>query len=433
MLGEPSYSWPLSFPAFEQSSGDDTFDVKVQLDDITRRFTLFRIDHTDLLATVRSLFGLEDDLALNLSWIDNENDVCSLDSAAELAACVRFAKRNGAEVLKLQGHVEERRFRDGNFADDISDSEDDFETYEKASSDVDDDSDSDSDGESPAHAGPYYTPLLSSTAIALIREMEDREMEEGLLPPSSCNLLEASWHQNSISCQTGGGGANSLHLNRAVGVQASAITHEQSIQVNLISLAQPAHHVKPRPIVFSTSTSCQATTGTCNASTLTSQTSTTCDSGTQMMAHVATLTKEAGTERTPTRTISTQYNPPAPTAVSTSTQSVETSDKESQHFASAIAGDCASVAAARRYKMVGFQSHATCIPTIATIDEEEDDDEEYVEEYAEDENEEDAYVDAPRSPYAREESDEESEGLLEREEEESGGGDAQSPDEFVLV
>ncbi|KAI8918185.1 hypothetical protein DFJ77DRAFT_454694 [Powellomyces hirtus] len=434
MIGDASmsYAWPMSFPTVESylplEGATEELAVKVTLKDTIRRFSLATIDHTELLATVRSLFGLSDQLALSLSWIDDEGDECRLDHEAELVEAARFAKQTN--LLRLHASLTERAERIGLFSENDSnsnnsdsESEDDhgeggaerdhtkgYEQYESAS---------DSDDE--PHSGiptAYYTPL-SSTATALIREMEDREMEEGLLPAGMSgsmlmmddhHMMTAPWYR-SVSCQS-----DNTHLHgprTPVGVQASTITHEQSIQVNLINLTQPATYAPPTSRDTKHITVTKVTTA----------------------IQATRMTSDASTEVIPRTTydMACQYDPPSPAIASTSTQCETTTtsrvDKETQHFNTvcidARSGpDAIMRTTQRRYKNVDF-SHSIRIPTIT---EEAGD--------ADEATDHDSDGDQPRSPYPREASDEESDGLLEEENEEGDEHETEetaSPAEFVMV
>ncbi|KAJ3161693.1 hypothetical protein HDU86_006463 [Geranomyces michiganensis] len=358
MIGDTSlsYAWPTTVAAPSSPFADSTsLAVKVSLDGTIRRFSLISIDHTELVATVRTLYGLSQEVTLSLSWIDEEGDECRLDHEPELAEAARCARRNAAGLLKLHGHIMEQGRLGDLFTDDISDSDD-------------------SDDEAhPGLPGAFYTAIPPHNA--LIREIEESEMEEGLLPAAV--FTNGDLWSKSVSCQHE---ASSV---RPMGTQATTSTHEQSIQVNLISLTSAtASSTAPRCI----------STRTVSTETPRAPSVTTTNMGTQC-DHTNYIVAKA------------------------------TQDRETQHFAAASTtavdvrcgpdGDSTEVSN-RRYKTVGF-SHSVKIPSIV---EEEDE--------------------LSHSPYPHDESDEENEELLsneegDEEEEVMNSSNVTSPGEFVMV
>ncbi|KAJ3184581.1 hypothetical protein HDU87_003982 [Geranomyces variabilis] len=364
MIGDASlaYAWPTPSPLQASLTDLTSLAVKISLDGTVRRFSLASIDHTELHATVRTLYGLAGEDELSLSWMDEEGDECRLDHETELAEAARCARRHGTGLLKLHGHTVERTQSSDLFRDDISES-------------------SDSDDEEQQHPGlpgAFYTAIPPHNA--LIREIEESEMEEGLLPA----LFTDGWSK-SVACQHDAAA-------RPMGVQATTTTRDQSIQVNLItpSGASLANTITTRTV--STETPCTPSVTTVGTDMHVS----TAHMGTQM--HVATTHMHMGTQFDRATTSATQ-------------------DKETQHFAAAstIAVDVRCGPDAHR-KTVGF-SHSIKIPSIV--------------------EEEDELI--PNSPYPRDESDEESEELLsneedeEKKEEEQFAANVTSPGEFVMV
>ncbi|KAI8593956.1 hypothetical protein BDZ88DRAFT_485598 [Geranomyces variabilis] len=358
MIGDASlaYAWPTPSP-LQASLTDLTYlPVKVSLDGTVRRFSLTSIDHTELLATVRTLYGLSDEIELALSWMDEEGDECRLDHEAELAEAARCARRHVTGLLKLRGHAVERAQPTDLFRDDISDSSD------------SDNEESDNE-EYPGLPGAFYTAIPPHNA--LIREIEESEMEEGLLPA----LFTDGWSK-SVSCQHDA----SVH---PMAIQATTTTREQSVQANLITL-------------FGASLASTITTRT--VSTETPRTPSVATVGTDMQIE----TTDMGTQ--------------CERAITNATQ-----DKETQHFAAAstIAVDVrcgpdsdSAEPSNRRYKTVGF-SHTVKIPSIL---EEED---ELHSPYPRDESD--------------DESEELLSNEEEEDEEEERSANVASPGEFVMV
>ncbi|KAI8826964.1 uncharacterized protein EV422DRAFT_616369 [Fimicolochytrium jonesii] len=342
--------------------------AKITVDGITRRFTLLTADYTDLLATVRSLYSLKADKDLTLSWIDEEGDECRIDQQIELQEAIRCVNHNGerAPILKLKGLTVSRSYRSVQLfesynSDDVSDN---------ASDDSSDDGDSDFDNEDTAHltAGAYYQPL-SSLPGTLMGEMEDREMEEGLLASAmGWKQTLNSWvvnEQKNVGCQSE---ALSVGSRSAMSVQASVITHEQAVQVIPHHIQPPMNFFHPlfnapKPRTMMTSTAAQT------SAVVEFPSVTTRDACTQVVARAAEST------------IAVQV---APTIMDQTTQYeiLSPSSSSAAHtfraYLDASRGMCPSSAPdtsymrRRRAKTVGFCQHPIKIPSVIEEEEEEE-------------------------------------------------------------
>ncbi|KNC96531.1 uncharacterized protein SPPG_08119 [Spizellomyces punctatus DAOM BR117] len=479
MIGDPQYAWPLPLPVHhnrlmqvEAATSVDEVAVKVTLNDIHRRFTLAEANHTELLKTVRSLFGLAKSESLHLWWVDEDGDNCCLDHEAELIEAVRWARNNCNGLLKVRGrfgsdsgpHASFNRSVKPAFNDyyDTSSSSgtDEYENdcgsamYESESEydsvnaypyvraehldDVYNDASSDTETEEPSTpigAVAYYTPIASLPGV-LLRELEDREMEEGLLGRPDFTIATSifaddalSWHQTSSTQYEPAD-------TKQMGTQIAPKMSEQCIQTDLISFTQtarPSVTTQSVQTVIITKTACTSTP----APTFTAS-STQCDAAetTTTIVQRSPTTSASSTQTTPETNESSTRPAPKSTSTSTQSSSTETTDSYTQYDSTSVdvrsGPDGDESSQQKRFKAVGF-SHAVSIPIV----------EEHEEGEVEDETE------RPGSPYPHEESDEEGDALLnderdgepEAEEEEeservkvNNAIDAlQSPGDFVLV